>query len=548
LASDARLILHAYHVWGEDCVEHLLGDFAFAIWDGRARRLFCARDHFGVKPFYYARVGRTIVLSNTLDCVRLHPAVGDRLNELAIGDFLLFCFNQEPTTTTFADVQRLPPAHSLTVGEGAASQKRYWTLPTGGRIRYQRSFEYVDHFNELLRAAVGDRIGPDRVGIWMSGGVDSVSIAAAAREIRSAREAGSKLHAHTTVFDTLIPDRERHYSGVAAQALGIEIHYLCADGYRPLDGWDRFGQWTPEPPDDPFLLLRHRQFRQAASYGRVLLCGEGGDEVLWRSTVVDLLGRIRLPELSAGVVASLVRYGRRPDAGIRARMMQWLGYPPQRPPYPEWLNLAFANRLHLRERWEELSAPRAPGDHALRAEAYRKLTTPTWAWYAESCDAGVTRAPLELRYPFLDVRLVAYLLAIPPIPWFVDKQILRRAMKGRLPEAVRCRPKAPLAGDPLRAHLRESGISELDTFEAVPELAQYVNRAAIPRMAGECGSSDPWLNVRPFCLNRWLKRAHPGVRDLEVISNGHETDGFGPIRRGRSGEEIVRDAAIGGLR
>ena len=113
-ASDAELILHAYHAWAENCVEHLLGDFAFAIWDGPARRLFCARDHFGVKPFYYARIGGAIVFSNSLDCVRLHPAVRDGLNELAIGDFLLFGFNQDPTTTTFADVTEPLPTLAAT--------------------------------------------------------------------------------------------------------------------------------------------------------------------------------------------------------------------------------------------------------------------------------------------------------------------------------------------------------------------------------------------------------------------------------------------------
>src|SRR5260221_9164426 len=74
-ATDAELILRAYAVWGEECVAHLLGDFAFAVWDEARQRLFCARDHLGVKPFFYARLERTVVISNTLDCIRLHPAV-----------------------------------------------------------------------------------------------------------------------------------------------------------------------------------------------------------------------------------------------------------------------------------------------------------------------------------------------------------------------------------------------------------------------------------------------------------------------------------------
>src|SRR5207344_3160791 len=113
-ATDVELILRAYLVWGEDFVEHLLGDFAFAIWDGPKQRLFCARDHLGVKPFFYAQVGQKLIFSSSLDCIRQHPAVSDRLNDLAIADFLLFDLNQDKATTSFADIQRVPPAHSAT--------------------------------------------------------------------------------------------------------------------------------------------------------------------------------------------------------------------------------------------------------------------------------------------------------------------------------------------------------------------------------------------------------------------------------------------------
>ncbi|MEK7834195.1 MAG: asparagine synthetase B, partial [Acidobacteriota bacterium] len=133
-ATDVELILHAYDVWGEACVEHLLGDFAFAIWDGRQKRLFCARDHFGIKPFFYAKVADHFIFSNTLNCVRLHTAVSDELNEQAVGDFLLFNGNQDLGMSAFADVQRLPPAHTLVCSEGKLGLRRYWSLPDGDLI------------------------------------------------------------------------------------------------------------------------------------------------------------------------------------------------------------------------------------------------------------------------------------------------------------------------------------------------------------------------------------------------------------------------------
>ena len=128
LANDAELILHAYHAWGDDCVNHLIGDFAFAIWDGRERRVFCARDHFGVKPFYYAQRRHFFVFSNTLTCVRLHPSVPDDLNDLAIADFLLFGVNRDASTTAFEGIARLPAAGALTLSATGARRSRYWAL------------------------------------------------------------------------------------------------------------------------------------------------------------------------------------------------------------------------------------------------------------------------------------------------------------------------------------------------------------------------------------------------------------------------------------
>src|SRR5262249_41354559 len=162
--------LHSYHVWGEECVKHLIGDFALAIWDAPKRKLFCARDQLGIKPFYYTQVGKCFVFSNTLNCVRLHPGVSDKLNELAIADFLIFGENRDTSSTSFADVRRLPPAHSLTCSAETLRVDRYWSLPTDKEIWYRRKEEYGEHLKELLRCAVADRLRNYRVGVFLSGG------------------------------------------------------------------------------------------------------------------------------------------------------------------------------------------------------------------------------------------------------------------------------------------------------------------------------------------------------------------------------------------
>lgn len=513
-ASDAQLILHAYLTWGEHCVEHLLGDFAFAIWDGRARSLFCARDHFGVKPFFYAQVGHHFIFSNSLNAVRLHPGVSDTLNELAVGDFLLFAWNRDPAATIFADVQRLAPAHRLTCGRGALRPTRYWTLPADGQIRYRHARDYVDHFRQLLDDAVSDRLRQRHVGVWMSGGLDSTSIAATARQLLAKSGAPFEVRAHTVVYDSLIPDDERRFAQTAAEAMGVAITFVVADGDDALEGWDQADLPMPEPTDDPFLRLRSRLLRQAVRHSRVLLSGEGADELLWGSYVTDLLRAMPPLELAAGIARSLVVHGRRPAAGLRYALQQRFGPKQAVPEYPPWVDRDFTKRLDLFARWVQVHGADSRGPHALRPEAYGRLSHSIWSWYCEASDAGVTGIPIEARYPFLDLRLVSYLLAIPPLPWCVDKRILREAMRGTLPETIRLRPKAPLAGDPLRAKLRESGAASLDRFDAVSDLGRFVNRHAIPPLASD---NDPWLHVRPLCLNAWLRRLRPARLEEAIL-------------------------------
>ena len=225
-APDVELILHAYHVWGDECVQHLIGDFAFAIWDGHQHRLFCARDQFGGVPFYYAQAAHHLVLGNTLSCIGLHPSVSDSLNEKAIGDVLLFGMNHDVSTTTFRDIQCLPPAHTLTFANGHFHCQRYWAMPTDMQVQYRPADDIVAGFRELFEQAVADRLRNDRFAVIMSGGMDSTSVAVTARRLLAAQGTPFDLRAYTITWDHLMPDEERLYAGLVAEAAGIPIHYV----------------------------------------------------------------------------------------------------------------------------------------------------------------------------------------------------------------------------------------------------------------------------------------------------------------------------------
>lgn len=507
-ATDVELILHAYHVWGEDCVTHLLGDFAFAIWDGRRHRLFCARDQFGVKLLYYAPVANGLVFSNTLNCLRLHPAISDALSALAIADFLLFGFNHDLATTTFAAIQRLPPGHAFTWSEGAPRIKRYWSLPIDGRIiRYKRASEYVDHFREVLRQAVSDRLRTDRVAIWMSGGLDSPTLAATACELRAQQTVPCDLHAYCMVYDTLIPDRERYYSGLVARALSIPIHYLVIDDYPLFDRWETPELRRPEPVEDPQLAAQVDLIRATAASSRVVLMGEDPDTLLRLPSLVDMLRGMPWREVVADVGRYVVSHRRLPRGlGMYALVKRRLRQESPQPLYPCWLNQDFAARFDLRSRWEQGWHTTPAPLHPLRSEAHRGLAHPIWQMFLASCDAGVTGFPLEARFPYLDLRVVEYLLSLPPLPWCVGKELLRVAMHGTLPEPVRRRPKTSLAGHPYHERLRHPGAQWVDDFQPVPALAHYVDRRAVPPLAGGvCNVQESWVHLRPLSLNYWLQ-------------------------------------------
>ncbi|MFZ3209957.1 MAG: asparagine synthase-related protein, partial [Terriglobales bacterium] len=349
-AGDAELILRAYAAWGQVCLEHLLGDFCFAIWDGKRKCLFCARDQVGIKPFYYAETKRWLVFSNTLDCVRMHAEAAGGPNELSVADFLLFGSIQDSSATIFAGIRRLPPAHALTWCGGKLSVKRYWTPPLDEEVHYQHPTDYEEHFRQLLQTAVKDRLRSDRAAISLSGGLDSTSVAALA-----CRAGCSDLRAFTRVVDKVMPDNERHYSRLFAESLGIPIEYLAGDRYLAGAQPD-FADVRSSQPDENVLAAFDTDFYKLASHtSRTLLTGQGGDIGLFPSN--SHFRRL----LRAGCLGRFVRDGlnyaltqrRLPPMGVRNFFQRRFGViEPWRGNYPEWLNRDFERRWRLRERWK----------------------------------------------------------------------------------------------------------------------------------------------------------------------------------------------------
>ncbi len=504
---DAELLLHAHSEWGARCVEHLLGDFSFAIWDNSSRRLFCARDHFGFRPFYYARTADSFLFSNTLDCLRTCPGVSDGLNDLAIADFLLYDYYLDLSTTVFADIQRLPPAHFLTLKGANLAVRRYWRLPEAQLLRYRNSSDYVEHFREVFDAAVGDRLRSNAACVALSGGLDSPTVAATARRVLAQRNGPSDLWAFTMVYRSLVPHEEEYFAKLVAKTLGIETKSLIADEVRLYGDFEQPDYRTPQPIHAPMGFSGVNPSPEIANRGRVALAGFGADPLVGtlRSGHVRRMLKARCYwQLAKDFAGYLSAEGRFSRLYVRAGLRAWANRNKAEDSHPEWLNPELVDRLKLRDRREELRSS-VPLNQSARPEAYAAMEDPMWVTYLEEADSSFTHMPVEIRHPFFDLRVVNFLLALPGLPWCADKEILRQAGRGILPDAVRLRRKSPMPADPIHAALQNPASQWVDNQSWNSLLLRYVIPERIPNLWRAKDPWKTWVHLKPTSLNFWLK-------------------------------------------
>lgn len=511
--QDAALVLLAYGAWGSTCVERISGDFSFAIWDESQRRLFCARDRFGVRPFFFAQFGELFVFGNTLAGVRQHERVSARLYEPALADYLAAGHLLEVDKTFFVDIARLPPAHCLTVERTCATARRYWTLPVEPELHYRDERQYGEQFAQVLSQALADRRVPGATGLFMSGGIDSTLLATiGAGQLGGAR--GEPLGG--LCVGAGASDREPEFARVAARALGMPLEILDEPGIRPFIGWQRPEGAGPEPDYNPYRNTLLKAAQQLARSTRVAVNGQGGDEVLWPEYALDEARRVGAPGLASGVLRAWRATGRRPALGLRLWLERLLGRQPEPwPTLPPWLNAHWACTTRIAERFRAF-AERAGARPALpRATARERLTGVLWTPYLESHDAGITGVDLEVRWPYLDERVVRFALRLPAFPWCADKHLSRQLLQDRLPDEIVRRRKAVVTADPLLAFVKRhpdwhAALEPAGALPAYVDLALW--RADCDEASRGSGPAalDTWARARVIGLNYWLGHQERG--------------------------------------
>jgi asparagine synthase (glutamine-hydrolysing) len=506
--DDATLVLHAYERWGSDCVAHLTGDFAFLIWNAARREAFGARDPFGVKPFYYAYRDATFIASSALAAVRKHPLVSDALDDDAIADFLLFSIVRDPARTTFSDIHTLPAGHILHATRDGVRVDRWFTLPIEEPLQFADAREVIDTFNAHLTRAVADRIASPVIAVSMSGGLDSTSIATVAAEVLRARHGNAQMLAQTIVFDPLVADDEERFAVAVARMLSINHEIIRADRRRMFEKWDLPGYEKDEPSNDPFSSITTDQFRRAAEVAPVMLAGQGGDVAFYASHpyFFSLLRSGRVFRFAKEVAGFALTRGRLPPLCLRSSFRRARGVQPARAPLPSWIAPDLVRSLRLEERWNDYWNDEAP-IHPTRPQAYNLLQGVGWQRLNEYTDPAAMHARIVYRNPYLDVRLIRFLLRVPPMPWFAEKELLRDAMRGRLPELTRKRRKTPIGMDPAHIWMTRQADELCASMASMQLLDRWVHRARLCDAVRSNSRTlyDSFLLSLPWSLGLWRR-------------------------------------------
>ncbi len=299
--TDSSFILQSYRKWGEECPRHLLGDFAFAIWDEQKQQLFCARDHVGVKQFYFHLTDKLFVFANDLRGLVEHPDISQEINDEAVANFIVNNQLLSQKLTFFRDIEKLPPAHTLTVAAYEVQENCYWRLEDVSRVRFKDVDEYATKLRNLLEQAVHARVRTSYpVASHLSGGLDSSSVAVLAA--RKLQQKNKTLIGFNWLHEPQETDDPNHFEWRNSREIAakerIEHHFVALnaeDMYRYSKEQnfifgDTTGGWYENS-------VRTNAQRQGI---RTILSGWGGDEFITyhgQSYYSDLLGSFKINKL-----------------------------------------------------------------------------------------------------------------------------------------------------------------------------------------------------------------------------------------------------------
>lgn len=489
--SDTEVVLQAYAEWGEDCVRHLNGQWAFAVHDARQGKLFLSRDRFGIRPLYYTTSGQTFLFASEVKAIFAYPGVSKAIDPVGLDQLCTFWSPQSPRTI-FEGINLLPPSHSLTVHEGKVTVSRYWDVDFSETFDNISSQELEDQLLDLLTDATRLRLRSDvPVGAYLSGGLDSSITSALTKNLNRERLSTFSVEFENPEFD------ESTFQQEVVQRLGTEHHTVrCSH--------DDIGRIFPQVirhTETPILrtapapmFLLSRLVRDAGI--KVVLTGEGADEAFGGYDIFKeaKLRRFwsRLPESRVRplLLQRLYPYMKNIQSQPPAYLRAFFGVKPETTGNPFFSHLP---RFELTSKSKAFFTPEvlaATFDHDPVTEAEAQLPAAFRQWdsfaqaqYLETRglmpgyilssqgDRMAMANSIEGRFPFLDHRLVEFGAKLPSrlkMAGLDEKHILKNATKHLVPDSIRQRAKQPYRAPDAHSFFdTDSGMARFEYVDAM---------------------------------------------------------------------------------
>ena len=532
-ASDTEVVLQLYARHGAAAFARLAGMFALAIHDRQVGRLVLCRDPIGIKPLYYYQKGATFVFGSEIKAVLRHPDVRASLNERAVWDYLTYEYVPGPDTM-FRDMLKLRPGHylELDLRSGQSAVTSYWDYPLVPEESWTDA-EITQRFEALLREVVASQMVADvPVGVFLSGGLDSSAVTVLAREM-----VGSGLKTFCLGFAEGTLTDEAAQARVTAAYLGTDHHEYITNAAEYLGFLHEFVHYMDEPNADMAAIGKYFAARLAAQHVKVVLSGEGGDEMLCGYRLNEAMQRFDQLRLLQRLPRSLA-------CDLPARALRAVG----RGAWAERLEYAFlpladrcaytlpsmTRQYSEEEKARLFRAPPAdvrPSLDVLRADFRRArtlgpLTQMQYAWSRQwlaehllmQADRMSMSCSLELRVPLLDVRLADFMFRVPDRfkvrrvgGHYQSKYLLRRFLAGRVPPEVLTRPKRGFQIPNIR-FISQDLRKDIQAALCSPEtrVAGFLDRREIEaRLARAVPGADETTCQRVwilFILEMWCRR------------------------------------------
>ncbi len=453
--SDTETIVHAYEEYGVDCIARLHGMFGLAIWDSPRKRLLLARDRIGKKPLYYTRLNGDLIFASEIKALLCHPQVKREADVQALADFLSVRYVPAPATL-FANIYKVLPGHWLLCENGTLREECYWDF-TFGKTERLPVEEYIRGIRQHINQAVEERLMADvPLGAMLSGGLDSSIITGTMSQLMT-----EPVKTFSVGFD--VPESQYNefpYARLVSQHFGTEHHELvvkCSDltDYWPLLTWHR-----DEPVSEPSDLGVYLISKLARQHVKVVLSGEGGDELFagYPKYLVDWLARYY--HLLPAPIRNQVLTPLLDRLPYSMRKVKMAARTLSQPTLERWMNwfgvfngqlknhlLSDSTRANIDmdssrafRRWLE--------GNPQRDDLSSMLYLDTKIWLPDNLlmkgDKMTMAASLEARIPLLDYKLIEYAASIPSdikVKLFQAKYLLKRAYADFLPEAILTRKK-----------------------------------------------------------------------------------------------------------